>query len=254
MTKKNLAIIIITICAIILFVFIKGKYRNYIIQDIIVSIEEAYSEKNYPLAKGKINLLNTRYPESSKNKEYLEMVVRIDSAIAESSKKLKTVENERIRLENLNKTGIWDLLYYVDEFGEPTSVPYLTNKENIIGSFSNSVTDNSRLSVHFLISSSSDIKIKLYKYFSKIPVKQIGSMEHFMMKIQDNAGERSSVQINLMQDRLWLFEKGSNIVHDALLRGGEVKFLIKNSNTTYRFNIVDASHYSNAYRKLQNSK
>lgn len=39
--------------------------------------------------------------------------------------------------ENLNY-GIWEIKYYVDEFGDATDTPYM--RQNIIGNFSNSAT------------------------------------------------------------------------------------------------------------------
>lgn len=110
--------------------------------------------------------------------------------------------------------------YYVDEFNEPTTKGYITNKEWIKGSFSNSATQDSKLNVRFLISESSKIAIKLFEYAGNNPVKASSRGTKYRVLIQDNEGNRNSLKAVNYSDRLVFDEDNSLIIHNALLKGG----------------------------------
>lgn len=78
-------------------------------------------------------------------------------------------------MANLNNTGIWNIAYYVDDFGEPTKKGYIRNPSYIRGTFSNTATQNSDLNVRFLIDSATDVSIMLYEYAGNNPVKAYSS-------------------------------------------------------------------------------
>ena len=56
-------------------------------------------------------------------------------------------ESEKVIEDESN----WEIRYYVDDLNEPTSEKYITNIKPIIGTFSNTATTDSKLSVHILI-------------------------------------------------------------------------------------------------------
>jgi len=97
--------------------------------------------------------------------------VRAGVQDTELEKLISKAEAEATRIVNMNKTGIWRISYFVDVFGNPTKQGYIINKEPIIGVFSNSATENSRLSVKILISSLLNISIVLYEYASLMVAK-----------------------------------------------------------------------------------
>ena len=63
--------------------------------------------------------------------------------------------------ENL---GDWEIRYYVDEFNNPTDEKYITNKELIVGTFSNSATNNSLLYARVLIDNLDGLRISIMLY------------------------------------------------------------------------------------------
>ena len=72
--------------------------------------------------------------------------------------------------------------------------------------------------------------------------------------MQDNEGNRYSLRADNYSDRLSFDEDDSLIIHNALLKGGTLKFSIsevKNNITEYKFNIEDANWYENAYKQLE---
>lgn len=222
---------------------------------LIARILKNYDEGKYKDAKTDINLLSERFPESSKNSEFKKLLGKIEVKEEELRKKLEAEEKERIRLANLDNTGMWRINYYVDEFGEATKEGYITNTSLIKGKFSNTATEDAKLDVRFLISNSRDISIKLFEYAKKNPVKSI-STNSYRVLIQDKDGNRLKLRAINYSDRLSFDKSDSNKVHKTLMKGGNIKFKIIESryeNTIYDFSILNADWYENAYEKLKSS-
>ncbi|MCK5591653.1 MAG: hypothetical protein KAI72_06835, partial [Candidatus Pacebacteria bacterium] len=116
---------------------------------LIAVIEKAYKEKKYALVSKNIEVLNEKHPESPQNVEFKEMLKIVKEKELEEKKRQEDEEKEKIRLANLNNTGMWSVRYYVDNFGEPTRQGYITNTNLIKGKFSNTATQNSDLNVKF---------------------------------------------------------------------------------------------------------
>ncbi|MCL1484540.1 MAG: hypothetical protein MH208_09340 [Marinobacter sp.] len=104
-----------------------------------------------------------------KNKEFEKLLEKIKKRGVAFRKVKDEEEKERIRLANINNTGMWRVGHYVDEFGEPTKLGYINNSSHIEGVFSNTATQDSNLNVNFLITSPSKISIQLYEYAKKQP-------------------------------------------------------------------------------------
>lgn len=169
--------------------------------------------------------------------------------------KLKAEKKEQNRFANLNNLGIWSIHYYVDEFGESTNKGYITNTSFISGTFSNSATQDSKLNVRFLISDSSNISIKLFEYADSNPVKPWSGSDSYNAIIQDKDGNRLKLKAINSSDRLRFNKKSSRRIHNALIKGGNVKMRIyeyNNKSTNYLFSIQNVDWYENAYRKLIN--
>lgn len=220
---------------------------------LVAQIEKAYSEKDYAVAREKIEILSTRHPQSAKNKEFKELLIEINKLEARQKEELLAAEKERERLANLDNTGMWRVGYYVDEFGEPTKDGYITNTSYIKGVFSNTATENSDLNVKFLISDKNDISIQLYEYARNNPVKAYSS-DSYSVLMQDKDGNRTKLRATNYSDRL-SFDKTESIkIHNALMKGGEVVFRIteiRTPTTQYAFSVNNAQYYDNAFRKLK---
>lgn len=223
---------------------------------IVATVEKAYNEKNYSLAKENIELLYSKHPESPKNAEFRELLEVIKIEELEEQKRKEAEEKERIRLANLDNTGIWDIRYYVDEFGERTKDGYITNTLLIRGTFSNTATQDSKLDVRFLITNSSDISIKLFEYAGNNPVKAYSS-ERYTVLVQDRDEDRLRLKATNHSDRLSFDDDSSKKIHNALMKGGTLVFRITEDDTPttqYNFTVVNADWYENAFRKLEASK
>lgn len=228
---------------------------NFGSEKIAATIEKAYSEKNFILARQNIELLSEKHPESPKNKEFTELlkVIEKEELVEKTRKELE--EKEQVRLANINNTGIWSVGYYVDEFGEPTKKGYVRNTNVIRGTFSNTATQDSDLDVKLLITNSSDISIQLYEYAGNNPVKAY-SPDSYTVLIQDKEGNRLKIRAVNYSERLGFDANESRKVHNALMKGGSLKFRITENDTPttqYEFTIENADWYDNAYQKLKES-
>lgn len=235
-------------------------------EKIIAIVNKAYSEKDYVLAKDNIKKLNDKHPESPKNKEFAVLLKtineeelaanKIKEAEELAAKEKKAIEEkERIRLENINNTGMWAVSYYVDDFGAPTKQAYIYNKNDLFGTFSNTATQDSELKVAFLISSANKISIQLYEYAGNNPVKAYSS-DSYRVLVQDKDGVRLKLSAVNYSERLTLNSTDSKQLHNALMKGGTLKFRIveiDTPTTQYEFEIRNADWYENAYTKLKES-
>lgn len=149
-------------------------------------------------------------------------------------------------------TGAWTVRYYVDSFGERTSTGYVTTRELIKGTFSNSATQDSALGVYLMVNSSLEINLQLYEYAGKNPVKAY-SKESYTVQIQDKNGQRSTLKASNYSDRLEFGKEDSRVIHNAFTKGGLVKFVIVEDDTPitrYRFDVANADFYETACSQL----
>ncbi len=222
----------------------------------VAKVLKAYSEKDYATAKENISRLSKKHPESPKNAEFQELLETIEKDELALKKVREAEEKERIRLKNINNTGIWTVQYYVDDFGEPTKEGYIQNTNLINGTFSNTATQNSALNVKFLITNSNNISIMLYEYAGNNPVKAYSS-ERYQVLIQDKDGNRLKLRATNYSDRLNFDKATSKQVHNILMKGRSIKFKIYESDTPtteYDFTINNSDWYENAYAKLKETK
>ena len=219
---------------------------------LIATIEKAYAEGDYGKAKQNIQRLSSEHPESPKTAEFKELLRVVEMKELEQKRRLEAEEKERTRLANVGNLGMWKVSRYVDEFGEPTKKGYVTNTLPIVGTFSNSATQDSRLHVSFLISNPSDISIKLYEYAGNNPVKGYSS-QTYSVKVKDSKGQKYGLSAVNYSDRLSFDNRDSKKVHRILMAGGQIQFWIMEDNTPttqYQFAIENADWYENACTKL----
>lgn len=224
---------------------------------ISANVTKSYNEKQYELAKFNIELLSEKHPESPDNKKFQKLLPKINREIEKIEQKKEAAAKEKLRLENLKNTGMWSVRRFVDDFGETTGKGYITNSSNLSGLFSNSATHNSDLNIDFLIISSSKISFMLYEYARNNPVKSSYSTTYYTVQIQDKDGVRSRLTAKNYSDRLTFGPSHSKKVHNALKKGGIVKFSLYETDTPqtkYEFTISNADWYDNAYEKLTSKK
>ena len=219
---------------------------------LVAAIEKSYKEKDYENARKNIGLLYSKHPESPKNTEYLLLIKDIERLESEEKMRKEAELKEKLRMENLRNTGIWEIAYYIDQFGNPTKQAYIKNRMPFVGTFSNYATQNSPLNVVLLISTPEDICIVLYEYAGKNPVKS-SSWEVYDVEAQSNELGQVALRAANRSDRLSFDKANSKVMHSILTKGGRIQFYIqkeKTPTTQYRFTIDDADWYDNAYNQL----
>ena len=169
--------------------------------------------------------------------------------------KIKTINGRLIEFENLD----WKINYYVDDFGDKTNTGYITNITPIIGTFSNSATTNSDLSVRILVSDSSSVDIILNEY-GTMRVKAYSAQAYSVkIKLDDNSVATCWAHMDKNSDRLsvdskvnfWGNPKGESKLHNILMNNNDISIVIKepNSLTEYKFSFENIG-YSNIYNNL----
>jgi outer membrane murein-binding lipoprotein Lpp len=219
---------------------------------LVATIDKAYLDKNYARARASIVTLKSRHPESNRNADYAALLVEIDKAEAVERTAREIADRERTRLANLSNTGMWQNSLYVDNFGEPTRDAYIRNARPILGTFSNTATQDAPLRVRFLINDSSHISIMLYEYAGDVPIT-VNDLTGYTVRVRDQDGKNYEMYATSVSDRLGLEQEDARKLHAIFINGGRVRFWIQPTHTLstqYRFDIDNADWYSNAYEKL----
>jgi cell division protein FtsB len=217
---------------------------------LLASIKQSYDAGDITSAKVTIDTFAKYHPQELQKPEVQKLIAQVVQKEKEQENQRAAAERERIRLANLNNTGIWTVSHYVDSFGERTSKAYITTKEYIKGKFSNSATQDSDLNVNFMINGLSEIHFQLYEYAGNNPVKSYGE-DKYTVQIQDKDGQRNTLAASNYSDRLQFGKNASSILHRALMKGGVVKFAIVEDGTPTRYRFeANAEYYENAYRQL----
>lgn len=220
-------------------------------EDRLVNLaKNSYDAGKYGLANNYIAQLKEKHPESKEIAYFNRLQPTLDKQIEEEKAIIEKAKKDSIKLANINNLGIWEIGYYVDNFGEATKEPYIST--DLSGKFSNSATTNSDLNVRFLVDKSS-IRIQLYEYAGNHPIKGEGII---YFKIRDKNGKEHEIRAfnsstgntNVDQDD---FKKLKNI----LLSGGTIKFIALagkyGSPSQYSFTIDNADWLENAYTKME---
>ena len=216
----------------------KFKLINSLIFFVIASTSFLLSQKIATTNDGKIVLLNE------------------DGTWKYQQTKEKSAKN--------NSFGEWKINYYVDEFGDPTSNGYISNKSSIFGTFSNSATTNSKLRAYFLISEDFDdfgnkmnnsVSIKLFEYARKNEVKGSIVSKQYKMLVKHN-GVKVNTKFTLYNysDRASIKSDQVNEFIDLLKLGGRFQFILNEvgqySQSAYKLSIDTASGFDNAWNQM----
>lgn len=140
------------------------------------------------------------------------------------------------------ETGIWKNGVFLDVFGDPTDEGCVFS-ETIKGSFSNSATNNSSLSVR-IYSTENEFMFYLYEY-DKLQVRD--SFHSIEANIKH--GEKKETLYPYFRDDSLIFSgNGYEKIFASLCAGNDIQFVIieQGGTSTYNFT-VEASNYVTAY-------
>ncbi len=152
--------------------------------------------------------------------------------------------------ETTTDTGIWEKRFFVDEFDLPTDEYYISNKEPIVGKFSNSATTDSPLYVYIFVEDVSYVSIRLIEYGSNIVKNSYSDSRDYDVAMMDTFGERYYFDGTMYSgyDQIFFTEEESDTIIDALCENGTVRFAITetdNATTKYNFTIEDTTGFFN---------
>ena len=163
----------------------------------------------------------------------------------------------QIKNSEITGTGIWDVSYFVDDFGDPTDKGYISNTEYLKGTFSNSATSNSKLNALMIIKPKGDIAIVLYEYAGRTPVKAYRTTEYSIL-VKDSKGIKHKMEGRMYKggDRIY-FDPSTkneydNKMHKILLDEGEISVVItKDEYGLDKYALkINADGYNNVVTKL----
>jgi hypothetical protein len=204
-----------------------------------------------------LSLIGCSIPQKNSNQQATKEKRIADSIAAIDKKRLEAEELEKQRVLKESSLGIWRIGYYVDEFGEPTKDAFIGTNSLISGTFSNSATENSDLTVKLLISNPQDVSIQLFEYAGNNPIKAVID-RGYKIKVKQDTLPPVNLYASNSSDRLSLNKNDSKKLNNLLLKGGYFKFFIvevsEYSKSSYYFEIPDASGYNNAIKQLTAKK
>lgn len=164
---------------------------------------------------------------------------------------------EKLRIEQNNdpeNTGIWEIAYFVDEFGDYTDSAYIRNKSLIFGTFSNSATNNSTLCVRLLITKRP--RWILYEYGTlQVKNSYSSSSEKYAVTIKDEKGEKVSFTaiIPVGGDRFEFYSSEDDEAFFEMLKTPQVLSVYvidkKYKSDEYLFKF-DTSGFYNVYNQI----
>lgn len=160
---------------------------------------------------------------------------RAEKKIKEQARKdsIRQIEiNDSIA--KFEKQGNWDIDYFVDEFNKKTDEAYLVMRTE--GSFSNSVTSNSKLLAKLLMNEKEVVQIFLYEYGDN-PVKSVDTKQ-YNVKIKGNDSVVFNENCFLIKDRIIC--QGTKLAEVLKMEENSVfriESLSKYNNAVYIFDV-----------------
>lgn len=145
-------------------------------------------------------------------------------------------------------TSFWEVNHYVDEFGMETDKGYITTKDFIEGTFSNTATTNTLLYVFPLFDEG--IAFKLFEYGDNL-VKSSGTHDYTITVLDQNK-EKISMSGKLYGggDRVRLDDEYVKKFYEILCNGGTISIHMKDDYaSTYLFTFDDCSGFENLYNQ-----
>lgn len=151
----------------------------------------------------------------------------------------------------------WTVLPFVDAFGDETSGTYIGSSE-ISGSFSNTATNNSDLTVFVFYDEQFGFSFRLLEYGNHKATFLASDNPHLYFKLDESTYILSFVKGRLTNSDLSISDpefqtKSASLFRDTLLSGGSLPCVIINHNSEYSFTI-DGSGFSEALHSLETAK
>lgn len=169
-------------------------------------------------------------------------IAELESVHAEALEKMAAEDPDRVDF------GQWEIINYIDEFGDSTGEKAITNKEFIKGQFSNSATTDSDLNARIYFDADDTVSLRLYEYGDH-KVNSLGNNKGYTIIIKaDGQKTEGKADKYLRVDR----SLGSHIIQ-VLRKNLAVEVYMYDLDyysTSYRFNIEADKLFDPAYKVL----
>ena len=149
---------------------------------------------------------------------------------------------------------LFEIGYFVDSFGDPTDVGYVTQKDFSRGTFSNSATTNSKIK-WYLILAKRQAAFVIYEYERTRVTGSSGFPDKYIVSIKTEDGNVETFNCENSSDRISVASKDLERFTNTLLKEGTIKISIKEDTkytaTTYNLGAVDFSGIKELYASLK---
>ena len=149
--------------------------------------------------------------------------------------------------------SLFDIFYFVDDFGDPTDVGYISQKTFSKGTFSNSATTNSSMKWK-LILSKGEAAIVIYEYGSTRLTGSYGFPDAYDVLIKGSDGKVYQFYCKNYSDIISVNSVDLKSFTDIFLAGGDVKIAItedsKYSYTSYTLGAINCDGVKELYERL----
>lgn len=195
---------------------------------------------------------------SIKTCEKLKIIIKnLDEKDAKQAK----IDAEKI---DISKLGNWEMGFYVDEFGDVTTKGYIA--QSLMGTFSNSATQNSSLRVRLFINNgnitTNDPWFRFYEYNRNLPLRGVYDSNPMSCKFKNSNGDIYNFKLDQGRgsDSLTIKRGGDSSTSLRLLKKfiqneDLLKFSCVSDENRSRYQFkIDSKHYKNILYKFQNPK
>ena len=149
--------------------------------------------------------------------------------------------------------SLFEIKYFVDEFGDPTESGYISQKVFSTGTFSNSATTNSDIKWS-LILSKDEAAFVIYEYSRTRLTGSYGFPDEYDVSIKAGDGTVYTFPCKNYSDRISVPDKDLTTFTYIFLAGGNVKISIKEdskySYTTYNLGTINCDGINELYQSL----
>lgn len=212
-------------------------------------IEYTYTLQQYDLTKAYILVFMDLFPASLKVDQYRYYYDTILGIEKEQSKEIIAEQQKTMT----DFTGIWEIKNFLDSSGNETSKTFITTSTPLTGIYSDLSNDAEPFRVKFIITNKNEIHMQIFESSNELPIQGSTTAPiKYNIKFTDAKGTSTSFSAKNISDRISLGTTYSLKLHNALLQGGNIKFLLTTSRNNYQvkyeFEIPNAQFYNTASR------
>jgi hypothetical protein len=153
--------------------------------------------------------------------------------------------------------NFWAIEHFIDDFGDPTDVAYITNSGNIEGTQTGESilgTVNQKAYLRLLVLNENEVQIFIYQYGTRydFTVLQYAPSANYRIILQDSERKQYTFRPQIYSDRLLLNEADSETFNNLLINGENIRLAmyLNPFYTDMRFNFEITSQMTSSYENI----